>query len=85
MPCDHIGPADVVEYAETHLRERGLPPEEWEGTRAEWGGVAESGLTIHIEVTRDHDDWRVTRLDRNREPLAADEVGFRVFVVTKQP
>ena len=76
MPCDHIGPADVVEFAERTLRERGVPPEEWEGTRATWSGVAESGLAIHIEVTRDADDWCVTRLDRSRETIS--EAGFRI-------
>ena len=81
MACDHIGPQEVVEFAEEFLRRREIPPEEWAGTRATWSGNAESGMAIHIEVLRDAGDWRVTKLDRQRDVTVPEgDAGFRVIV-----
>ena len=45
MPnCDHVGPEQVVEYAEHALRERGLQPEKWDGARYAWAGNVERRL-----------------------------------------
>jgi len=80
MACDHIGPQEVVDYAEQILRERGIPPERWTGTRVSWSGNAESGMAIHIEVLRDADDWRVTKLERQRGVAVPEsEEGYRVL------
>src|SRR5947209_8170433 len=35
MPCDHMGPAEVIELAEADLRDRGISPTE--GMRFRWG------------------------------------------------
>jgi len=86
MACDHIGPQEVVDYAEQILRERGIPPERWTGTRATWSGNAESGIAVHIEVLRDADDWRVTKLERQRDVVVPEsEAGFRVLEMPLSP
>ena len=79
MPCDHIGPAEVVEYAEQLLHERNLPVEKWEGTRVAWSGNVEPGRSVLVEVVRENDDWRVTRLERRQEPIDEAEIGFQVI------
>ncbi len=77
MPCDHIGGPELIEMAEQHLRETGVPPAEWPGLRFRWGENLEGSMwaSVVIEVERRGDQWIVVRLDRNRERI--DEVGFR--------
>ena len=79
MPCDHIGPAELIEMAEAQLRERGVRPEA--GMRFRWSENPEDGMwaSIVTEIERRGEQWIVTRLDRNREPLPADEAGFRAL------
>jgi hypothetical protein len=73
--------------AEQHLREAGVPPEEWPGLRFRWGENLEESMwaSVVIEVERRGDQWIVVRLDRNRERLSshADELGFRNLGVVK--
>jgi hypothetical protein len=80
VPCDHLQPNDVIEKAETWLRERGIPRERWAGTTVRHGENTPGGMwaSVVIEVTHREGEWIVTRLDRNREPLASDEVGLSV-------
>lgn len=79
MPCDHIGPAELIDMAEAHLRERGVSAEE--GTRFRWSENPVDGMwaSIVTEIERQGGQWIVTRLDRNREALPADETGFRAL------
>ncbi len=79
MPCDHIGPAEVVEYAEQLLREKNVPEAQWTGTRVAWSGNVDPATSILVEVVRDEDDWRVTRLERRPEPMDEAEGGFHVI------
>jgi len=79
MPCDHIGPAELIDMAEVQLRERGVTPEA--GMRFRWSENPVDGMwaSIVTEIERRGEQWIVTRLDRNREPLPADETGFRAL------
>jgi hypothetical protein len=63
--------------AEAHLKESGLAPAA--GMRFRWSENPPDGMwaSIAIEIERRGDDWIVTRLDRNREPLP--ETGFRAL------
>jgi hypothetical protein len=76
MPCDHLGPPDVIDLAEHDLRERGLA--DWAGVSYRHGENTPGGMwaSVVIEVERRGDQWIVTRLDRNREPLPEGEVGL---------
>ncbi|HSY50883.1 MAG TPA: hypothetical protein VLC46_18915 [Thermoanaerobaculia bacterium] len=79
MPCNHIGPVELIEMAETHLRERAVSPAD--GMRFRWSENPEDGMwaSIVIDVERRGEQWIVTRLDRKKEPLPPDETGFRAL------
>ena len=79
MPCDHMGPAKVIEMAEADLRERGASPAE--GMRFRWSENPIDGMwaSIVTEIERRGEQWIVTRLDRNRLPLPDHETGFRAL------
>jgi hypothetical protein len=78
MPCDHLGPPDIIAMAEDHLRKAGLPAERWPGTRVRHAENTPDGMwaSVVIEVERRGDEWIVTRLDRNREPT--QDIGLSV-------
>jgi hypothetical protein len=77
--CDHVGPNEVVEYAETELRARGLPPDQWDGARFAFSGNIDENASVHIEVTRENGDWRCTRLERRKSAIPESESGFRAL------
>jgi hypothetical protein len=79
MACDHIGPTELIEMAERHLRERGTAPSN--GMRFRWSENPVDGMwaSIVTEIERRGDQWIVTRLDRNREALPDGETGFRAL------
>ena len=79
MPCDHIGPAELIEMADAHLAERATAPEQ--GMRFRWSENPAGGMwaSIVTEIERRGAQWIVTRLDRRREPLPENETGFRAL------
>jgi hypothetical protein len=80
MPnCDHVGPEQVIEYAEHALRERGLPPEQWDGARYAWSGNVDEKTSVHVEVVRENDGWRVTQLERRKSAIPESESGYRTL------
>ncbi len=77
--CEHFQPADLVALAEQHLRAQGIPEAEWEGRRFEWGGAIDSppftGLLLGCK--RKDGQWVVTKIDRRKDGVPADQAGFR--------
>lgn len=65
--------------AEAHLREGAVSPAE--GMRFRWSENPPDGMwaSIVIDIERRGEQWIVTRLDRNKEPLPPDETGFRAL------
>jgi len=65
--------------AETHLRERDLPPAD--GMRFRWSENPSDGMwaSVVTEIERRGERWVVTRLDRNREAVPDGETGFRAL------
>jgi hypothetical protein len=65
--------------ADAHLSEREVKPEP--GMRFRWSENPVDGMwaSIVTEIERRGEQWIVTRLDRKREPLPADETGFRAL------
>lgn len=63
--------------AESHLHETHIPESEWPGLRFRWAENLPDGMwaSIVLEIERRGEQWIVTRLDRNREPVA--ETGFQ--------
>ena len=72
MPCDHIGGPELIEMAETHLRENAIPESHWPGMRFRWSENLDGGMwtSVVIEVERRGEQWIVVRIDRNRERVA---------------
>lgn len=79
MPCDHVGPPQLIEMAEKHLREQKLDPQLWPGWRFGYAEDLGDGRVIRLEVVRRDEGWLVTRLDRSGPPLGDGENGFRVL------
>jgi hypothetical protein len=79
MPCDHVGPTELMEMAETHLAERGVAPAN--GMRFRWSENPSDGMwaSVVTEIERRGEQWVVTRIDRNRDPVPDGETGFRAL------
>ena len=77
MPCDHVGGPELIEMAEQHLRESGVPEAQWTGLRFRWSENLNESMwaSVVLEIERRGEQWIVTRLDRNREPVG--DTGFR--------
>jgi len=81
MPCDHIGPPEIIDLAERTLRERNVQPGQWSGLRVRHAEnlVDAMWASVVIEIERRGDQWIVTKLDRNADPIAESEVGLNFF------
>lgn len=77
--CDHVGAPELIEMAEEHLRQQGIPPAGWSGRRFRHGQNLDEGMwaSVVVEIERRGEDWVVTRLDRSRERVA--ETGFEAL------
>ena len=77
--CTHFQPADLIALAEADLKARGVPGDAWEGRRFHWAGPIDSppftGLVM--ECKRKGGDWVLTKLDRRKDGVTAEETGFR--------
>ncbi|MBV9494739.1 MAG: hypothetical protein JOZ54_10880 [Acidobacteria bacterium] len=73
MPCDHKGGPELIEMAEEFLRNGGS------GSKFRWSENLDGSMwaSVILEIERRGEQWIVTRLDRNREPLAPADTGFR--------
>lgn len=77
MPCEHTGPPELIEMAETHLHD--TPRDRWPGLRFRWSENVTGGTwaAVILEIERRGEQWIVTRLDRLPGALEESEVGFR--------
>ena len=77
MPCDHKGGPELIEMAEADLRARGLDTPAWSGKKFRWAENLTGAMwaSVVVEIERRGEQWVVTRLDRNAQPLS--ETGFR--------
>ncbi|HEX6178524.1 MAG TPA: hypothetical protein VF057_09190 [Thermoanaerobaculia bacterium] len=77
--CDHKGPVEIMSLAETWLRDRGIYEEQWPGMTVRHAENTPGGMwaSVVIDIERRGNQWIVTKLDRNREPLSEPE-GLRV-------
>ncbi len=81
MPCEHFQPKDLIAKSEEYLAAQNLKLAEVEGFRFSfcenidyWG--AKSILT---EVCVKDGNWVITKIERNKEPVAEEQTGFKVF------
>ena len=75
-------PQDIMAKAEEWLGERGIGRDRWSGAHVRHGENTPGGMwaSVVVELERRSDEWIVTRLDRNREPLSDSECGLEVVV-----
>jgi len=77
--CTHFQPADLIALTEKHLLDAGVPEAEWEGRKFHWAGPINSppftGLVMHCK--RKQGQWVLTKLDRRKDGVTAEETGFR--------
>ena len=68
--------------AEEWLHERGIDRDRWAGARARHGENTPGGMwgSVVVEIEWRGEEWIVTRLDRNREPLEAEDCGLVVVL-----
>lgn len=78
MACAHADPPDVMKKAEEWLNERGIPKNEWPGTRIRHAEntPGERWESVVIEIERRGDEWWVTNIDRRDAALPEDAVGL---------
>jgi hypothetical protein len=77
MACEHKGPIEVIEMAESHLMDRGIAAEEWEGLRFGWGENLDTmWKSVYTEIERRDGEWVVTTIDRSEEALHPEREGF---------
>lgn len=63
--------------AEAHLAGKDVPTSEWSGLRFAWGENVETmWRSVWLEVERRGDQWVVTKIDRNEDPLPPEREGF---------
>ena len=76
--CVHFQPADLVALAEKHLHGAGIPESDWEGRRFHWGGNIDSPpfQSLVMQCARKLGNWAMTKLDRRKETIAAEDEGF---------
>jgi hypothetical protein len=81
MPCEHVGPPELIAMAEEHLKGRGVETARWAGAAFRWSENVASGVwaAVTLEVERRGEEWIVTRIDRFREPLPESATGFQVL------
>lgn len=79
MPCEHVGPVELIEMAERHLREQGVETSQWPGTQFRWSENVTGGTwaSVILEVERRGEEWIVTRIDRSPERLPEEETGLK--------
>ena len=81
MPCEHVGPAELIEMAERHLLDRGVHSPRWPGALFRWSENVTGGTwaSVVLEVERQGEAWIVTRIDRFPEALPESATGFHVL------
>ena len=74
MACDHKGGPELIEMAETFLRDSNTAPAP--GMKFRWSENLEGGMwaSVIVEIERRGEQWAVTRIDRRAEKVA--ETGF---------
>jgi hypothetical protein len=81
MPCDHLGPEDLIAMTEEALRKRSLAPAQWAGIRAHHGENLTGSMwsSVVMEIERRGEQWVVTRLDRNSVSIPQTETGLKIL------
>jgi hypothetical protein len=79
MACAHTNPPEVMERAESWLRERGIAEAQWSGLRIRHAENTPGGqwASVIIDIERRDGQWIVTDIDRRDAPT--DETGLSII------
>jgi len=71
MPCNHLGPIDVMQLAEERLIRDGVAEESWEGRVFGFGEnvTGSQWASVYTEIERRGGTWVVTKIDRMTAPI----------------
>jgi hypothetical protein len=71
MPCNHLGPIDIMQLAEEKLRDEGIAEDAWDGLVFGFGEsvTGSQWASVYTEIERRGGSWVVTRIDRMATPL----------------
>lgn len=71
MPCNHLGPIEIMQLAEERLRADGVPESAWDGAAFGWGEdvTGSQWTSVYTEIERRGESWIVTKIDRRTEPI----------------
>lgn len=85
LACDHVGGPELIEMAESYLRNGGVPENAWPGSKFRFAQNLTEGMwpSICVEIERRGEQWIVTRLDRNKAALNEGETGFKILVLPR--
>ncbi|MFA6957610.1 MAG: hypothetical protein WC538_17210 [Thermoanaerobaculia bacterium] len=66
MPCNHLGPIDVMQLAEERLAGDSIAAEAWEGLVFGFGEnvTGSQWASVYTEIERRGGTWVVTKIDR---------------------
>jgi hypothetical protein len=83
--CDHTQPSDVARMGQEFLQAQGIPEPVWEGCRFGYGGDGGSGpfKSVYMEVEYRKGNWVAVKLDRLKEELGPDIIGFKCVLLTE--
>lgn len=83
--CDHTQPSEVAKLGEAWLESKGVPEAGWDGCRFGYGGDGGSGpfKSVYTEVERKGGVWVAVKLDRKKDALPPERVGFQVVVLSE--
>lgn len=75
MPCNHLGPIEIMQMVEELLRAEGLPEDRWEGLAFGWGEdvTGSQWTSVYTEIERRGASWIVTKIDRRTTTIGEDE------------
>lgn len=74
MPCNHLGPIEIMQLAEDRLRAEGLAEVDWEGLAFGWGEdvTGSQWASVYTEIERRGESWTVTKIDRRTTTIGYD-------------
>ena len=75
MPCNHLGPIEIMQMAEEQLRSDSVPECEWDGVAFGWGEdvTGSQWTSVYTEIEHRDGSWVVTKIDRRTEPIGAED------------
>lgn len=81
MACTHLGPIELMELAEKHLRENAVGDDRWNGLRFAYvENVDQPKIrSVYTEIERRGDQWIVTAIDRRPDPAPESDTGLKML------